>query len=64
MPTVAEPRDPELFAARASQYRGWFLAGRIGEETYRASLRILGLRDQDLSAEVNLAKMEKSRNAG
>lgn len=59
--TVAEPKDPELYAAKLSRFRELFLAGNIGEATYRVSLEILGLRGQDLTAEINLAKMEKMR---
>ena len=61
MPTISEPKDPDIFNARAGLVREWFLAGMIGEETYRASLMILGLRDQDLTSEINLAKMERLR---
>jgi hypothetical protein len=59
MPTISEPRDPELFNAKQSSVRYWFIVGSIGEATFRASLHILGLRGQDIDSEVALAKMEK-----
>lgn len=58
MPTISEPKDLDLLNAQWSQYREWFITGKIGEATYRASLHILGLRDQDLNSEINLAIME------
>ncbi len=57
MPTISEP-DHDLRNARASSVRYWFITGALGEATYRASLLILGLRGQDIDAEVALAKME------
>ncbi len=61
MPTIAEPRDRDVLYAKQSSVRYWFIMGSIGEATYRASLHILGLRGQDVDAEVALAKMEKRR---
>jgi len=59
MPTISEPRDPDILSAKYSSLRYWFITDGIGEATYRASLLILGLRGQDIDAEVALAKMEK-----
>lgn len=59
MPTKAEPDCPDLLHAKASSIRCAFIHGLIGEATYRASLAILGLRGQDIDAEVALAKMEQ-----
>lgn len=61
MRNPSEPFDRELHDAKLSRFRDLFIAGRIGEATYRLSLEILGLRGQDLTAEINLAKMEKMR---
>lgn len=61
MRNPSEPFDRELHDAKLSRYRDLFIAGSIGEATYRVSLELLGLRGQDVTAEVNLAKMEKRR---
>lgn len=58
MRNPSEPFDRELHDAKLSRYRDLFIAGSIGEATYRVSLEILGLRGQDVTAEINLAKME------
>lgn len=55
------------------EYSGWtrradrhdariaeFIAGQIGEPTLRKCLIDLGYRGYDLSAEINLAKMQKA----
>lgn len=60
MPTISEV-DHDIRSAKASSVRYWFIVGSIGEATYRASLLILGLRGQDIDAEVGLAKMEMKR---
>lgn len=41
-----------------SRIRAAFIAGSIGEKTFEISLEILGLRGQDVQAEISLAKME------
>jgi len=61
MPTISEPRDPDILSARYSSLRYWYISGSLGEPTFRASLAILGLRGQDIDAEVALAKMEKKQ---
>ena len=38
-----------------------FVAGQIGEQTLRKSLIDLGFRGQELTAEMNLAKMQKAK---
>ena len=48
----------ELRTAGFARNRDAFIRGVIGEATYRMSLQWLGLRGQDVTAEVNLAKME------
>ncbi len=58
MPTISEI-DHDLLSARYTALRQWFILGSIGEATFRASLHILGLRGQDIDAEVGLAKMER-----
>lgn len=42
-----------------SRCRAAFLAGQIGEHTFRVSLSILGLRGQDIETEINCAKGER-----
>ena len=61
MPTISEPKDRDILYAKHSSVRYWFILGHIGEATFRASLHILGLRGQDIDAEVALAKMERKR---
>lgn len=58
MPTISEPQA-EVRNQSYKTLREHFIAGRIGEATFRASLRILGLCPMDVTAETNLAKMEK-----
>lgn len=60
MPTISEP----LLDLRNESYkrlREHFIVGRIGEATFRVSLRNLGLCPMDVTAEINLAKMEKRK---
>ncbi len=57
MPTISEV-DHDLRNSDYNKYRQWFILGSIGEATFRASLHILGLRGQDIDAEVGLANME------
>lgn len=58
--TIAEPRT-EMREHTYQANRAHFIAGRIGEQTFRVTLRILGLCPMDIDAEVHLAKMEKRR---
>ncbi len=58
MPTLSNDYL-DLRNAKASSVRYWFIVGAIGEATFRASLSILGLRGQDIDAEVALTKMER-----
>lgn len=48
----------ELQTHGASRDRDAFIRGVIGEATYKLSLEMLGLRGQDVKAEISLAKME------
>lgn len=60
MPTISEP----LAEGRAWTYnrcRAAFQAGQIGEATFRVSLSILGLRGQDIDAEIAIARMESRK---
>ena len=59
MPTISEPKDRNILYAKHASVRYWFIEGSLGEATFRASLHILGLRGQDIDAEVALAKMER-----
>lgn len=61
MPTISEI-DHDLRNYKYNSLRQWFIVGTIGEATFRASLQILGLRGQDIDAEINLAKMEMKPN--
>lgn len=49
-------RRNERHAARVAE----FIAGQIGEPTLRACLMDLGFVGQALTAEINLAKMQKA----
>lgn len=60
MPTVSEPLA-EGQAWTFTRCRTAFQAGQIGEATFRVSLSILGLRKQEIDAEVALARMEMHR---
>lgn len=44
---------------RLARLREQFYAGSIGEPTLRTSLLIMGLRGQELDAEVNLIKRDR-----
>jgi hypothetical protein len=57
MPTVSEPLA-EGQAWTYTRCREAFKAGQIGEATFRVSLSILGLRKQDIDAEVFHANQE------
>lgn len=57
MPTVSEPLA-EGHAWTFTRCRLAFQRGQIGEATFRVSLSILGLRKQEIDAEVALATME------
>lgn len=43
---------------RLARLRAQFWRGAIGEPTLRMSLNYLGLRGQEVQAEINLAKLE------
>lgn len=44
-----------------NRVRAAFIRGAIGEKTFEVSLVHLGLRGQEVQAEINLAKMEMPR---
>lgn len=60
MPTISES-PIELNAWKFERVRSAFIAGTIGEATYQVSLEILGIRGQDASTEIWLAKQEIKR---
>lgn len=45
---------------RYARVRADFVAGRSGEETFRADLRRLGYLGREISSEVNLALMDRT----
>lgn len=61
MPTISEP-SLEANQWTYNRVRKAFIAGVIGEATFRVSLRHLGLAPCDIECEVALALREK-RNA-
>lgn len=63
MPTISEP-TLDIRNAQYHRIRWWFIMGHVGEATFEASLRILGLRNQqEIAAEIALAKMERRAEA-
>ena len=60
MPTHNPSDHAELVGHRAARDRALFIRGVLGESTYRACLINLGLRGQDISSEVELAKLERT----
>ncbi len=57
MPTVSNDYL-DLRTARFTRIRQAYIAGLIGEATFRVSLTILGLRGGDIEAEIQSAKEE------
>lgn len=63
MPTISES-PIEFNQWKYLRIRAAFISGAIGEATFRVSLEILGVRGQDLTAEIAHAKREADRNIG
>lgn len=58
MPTISEPQTE----ARDNEYkrsRDLFLVGRMGENTLRVTLKLLGRPPIDIDAELYLAKLDR-----
>ena len=49
----------EIASSTHERNRAAFIRGVLGEQTYRACLINAGLRGQDITAEVNLALMDR-----
>jgi len=60
VPTVSESGG-DLRTASFARAREAFIKGTIGQVTFAVSLEIMGLRGQDVTAEIQLAMMERKR---
>jgi hypothetical protein len=60
MPTISEPVI-EANEWTYNRVRAAFVQGILGPAAFRVSLHHLGLRGQDLDAEIALAMMERKR---
>lgn len=58
MPTISEPQG-DIRNQSFETVRAHFVAGRIGEATFRVSMQILGILPRDIHSEIALAMMER-----
>lgn len=63
MPTYSNDLH-DIRSTKASTCRHYFITGALGEATYFASLRILGLSPDDARAEVQSALEERNHTNG